>query len=50
MQRGADENRGFGVPIEQHVFPGDQDVVEDNQGIDFVESVGQRIIIERGAA
>ena len=38
------------VPIEQHVLPGDQHVVEDDKRIDLVEAVGERIVLGRGAA
>ena len=47
VQRGADVRGRAGVPVEQHVLPGDEDVVEDDQGIDFVEAVGERVILGR---
>ncbi len=50
MQRRSDEGGGPGVAVEQDVLPGDQDVVENHQCIDFVEAVGQRIVFLRRAA
>src|SRR5258708_6755205 len=50
MQGGADEHGGLGMPIEQHVLPGDQDVVEDDEGVDFVEPIGQRIVVDGSTA
>ena len=44
MQRAADILRGLGVAIEEHVLPGDQDVVQHHQEVDLVELVGERII------
>jgi hypothetical protein len=50
MQRAADEAGRARVAIEQHVVPWDQHVVEDQQGVDLVEAVGERIVGRRAAA
>ncbi len=50
MQRGADEDRGLGVPVEQHVLPRYQHIIEDDERVDLVEPVGQGIVVPRGAA
>jgi hypothetical protein len=38
------------MPIEQHVLPGDQHVIEDDERIDLVEAVGERIVLDRSSA
>jgi hypothetical protein len=38
------------MPIEQHVLPRDHHVIEDDERIDLVEAVGERIILDRSAA
>ena len=50
VQRGADEAGRLGVAVEQHVVPRDQHVVEDQQRVDFIEAIGERIILDGGAA
>ncbi len=50
MQGCADIARRLGVLVEQHVLPRDQHVVEDDQRVDLVEAVGERIVLGRRAA
>src|ERR1700689_1914979 len=50
VQRGTDKRRGSGIAIEQHVFPGDEDVVENYQRVDFVEAIREWIIFGWRAA
>ena len=50
VQRRADEGGRLGMAVEEDVLPGDQDVVEDDQRIDLVEAVGERIVLGRRAA
>ena len=50
MQRPADVLGGLGVAVEEHVLPGDQDIVEHHQEVDLVELVGERIVRGRRAA
>ena len=47
VQRLTDIGGGPGVLVEQHVLPGDQHIVEDHDGVDFVELVRQRIVSRR---
>jgi hypothetical protein len=49
MQRRTDVAGRPGMPIEQHVLPRDQHMVENDQRIDLVEAVGQRVVGRRGA-
>ena len=44
VQGGPDETGRPGMPVEQHILPGDQHIVEDDQGIHFVEPVGKRVV------
>ena len=44
MQRLADEGGGAGVLVEQHVFPGHEHIVENDDGIHLIKLVRQRII------
>ena len=44
VQRLADEGGRAGVLVEEDVLPGDQHIVEDQQRVDLVEPVGQRIV------
>ena len=50
VQRCADEARRLGMPIEQHVLPRDQHVIKDDERVDLVEAVGERVILDRGAS
>ena len=50
MQRRSNERRGLGMPVEQHVFPRDQYIIENHQRVDFVELVRQWVIFGAGAA
>ena len=43
----ADEARRPRVPVEEDVLPGDLDVVEDDQRVDLVEAVGERVVSRR---
>ncbi|CAK9133808.1 unnamed protein product, partial [Ilex paraguariensis] len=49
VQRLAQEMGGPGVAVEQHVLPGNQHVVEDHDGIHFVEAMAQRMVLGRCA-
>ena len=48
MQSRADEARRLCVAIKQHVFRRDEYIIEDDERIDFVEPVGQRVILGTG--
>ena len=43
----SDETRRTRMPVEEDVLPGDLDVVEHDQRVDFVEAVGERIVLDR---
>src|SRR5256885_11507355 len=49
VQRLAQEMGGPGVAVEQHVLPGNQHVVEDHDGVHFVEAMAQRMVLGRCA-
>ena len=44
MQRGADVGGRPRVAVEEHVLPGNLDIVEDHQRVDLVEVVGERVV------
>ena len=47
MQCCANERCRPGMPVEQDIFPGDQNIVEDHHRVYFVKSVRQRIVLLR---
>ncbi len=50
MERGANIRSGARMLVEEHVFPGDLDIIEDHQRIDFVEAIRKRIVVRRLAS
>jgi hypothetical protein len=38
------------VPVKEHVFPGNQHIVEDDERVDLVEAVGERVVGRAAAA
>ena len=44
------ECRRPGIVQKEHVFPGHQHVIEDDERVDFVESLAQWIVFHRSAA
>ena len=50
VKRGADKRRRFGVAIKKHIFPRNQNIIKHQQSIDFIKTVGQRIIFDRQAS
>src|SRR5256885_11882915 len=49
VQRLAQEMGGPGVAVEKHGLPGNQHVVEDHDGVHFVEAMAQRMVLGRCA-
>ena len=44
VQRAADIRSGAGVAVKERVLPRHQHIVEDDQCVDLVKAVGQRVI------
>ena len=44
MQGGPNKACGLGVAIKQNIFPRNQHIVEDDQRVDLVKAIGQRVI------
>jgi hypothetical protein len=38
------------MAIEQHILRGDQHVIENDERVDLVEAVSERVILDRGTA
>jgi hypothetical protein len=50
VQSSADVGRRLRMPVEQHVLPRDQHVIEHHQRINLVEAIGERVVLGRCAA
>ena len=50
MERRANECCRTGVAIKKHIFPRNQNIIKHQQSIDFIKTVGQRIIFDRQAS